>query len=65
LHAKSKTKYTWILASTAFVCAVLGVVGVMVGQGLLLKVVLAVAAFAAAASCATFALAIHRTTPSD
>lgn len=58
-------KYTRICIAIAAFLFVAGVVGVFVGQGGLMKSVLALSAASATISFALLALAIHRTPPSD
>jgi intracellular septation protein A len=64
MDAATKKKYTWILVSMAVLCIFAGLIGLIFGQGLFVKIGIAVTAAVAAASCAMFALAIRRT-PSD
>ena len=54
-----------MLIALAAVGVVAGVVGVVVGQTVLLKWVLGLTAVAVTVSCVSFALGIHRIPPSD
>lgn len=58
-------KYTRIFIALAAVGVVVGVVGVIVGQTVLLKWALGLTAVAVTVSCVSFALGIHRIPPSD
>jgi hypothetical protein len=58
-------KHTRICTAIAAFLFVAGVVGVIVGQGGLMKSALALSAAAATISFTLLALAIHRTPPSD
>jgi sulfite exporter TauE/SafE len=65
VNSQTIRKYTRILITLAALGIVLGVMGVIFGQGVLIKSVLALTAVAVTISFALFALAVHRTPPSD
>jgi hypothetical protein len=65
VNSQAIRKYTRLFIALAVVGIVCGLGGVIFGQGVLMKSGVAVTAVAVTCSCLMFALAIHRTPPSD
>jgi hypothetical protein len=65
MNSESIRKYTRIFIALAVIAIVAGVVGAIFGPGVLMKSGVVLTAVVVTISCALFALAIHRTPPSD